>query len=285
VEQSKPSGLSQGDATQSGVYAGPYGGPTDTIMFRRAAATAAAFLLSHLRPGMRLLDCGCGPGAITLGLAEAVAPGEAIGIDLEPTELAKARALAAERGIANVRFETGNVYELPYAGASFDAVYASLVLQYLRDPLAALKEIRRVLKPGGVVGVADYDFGSILVAPLTPLLEEAHGLWLRALEHRGIAIHYARHQRRLLLEAGFARSEGFAYPVGQGSLDATRLWAQVQEQWCRLPAIAETVLGQGWVDVDTWEAMMAEWRAWGERPDAFRAFLVCAAVGWVAEEA
>ena len=59
----------------------------------------ARFLLPHLRAGMRLLDCGCGPGSITVGLAEAIASGEAVGIDIEPTQLAFARAHAAEKGV------------------------------------------------------------------------------------------------------------------------------------------------------------------------------------------
>jgi 2-polyprenyl-3-methyl-5-hydroxy-6-metoxy-1,4-benzoquinol methylase len=71
---------------------------------RRVAATSAAFFLPHLRPGLRLLDCGCGPGSITFGLAEAVAPGEVVGFDVQPAQVERARALAAERGVPNVRF-------------------------------------------------------------------------------------------------------------------------------------------------------------------------------------
>jgi len=77
------------------VYTGPYGGPTYRVQARRTAERAAPFLLPHLRPGMRLLDCGVGPGTITFGLAQAVAPGEVVGIDLEATEVEQARALAS----------------------------------------------------------------------------------------------------------------------------------------------------------------------------------------------
>ena len=70
---------------------------------------------------MRLLDVGCGPGSITLGLAEAVAPGEVVGVDLQPAQVEQARALAAERGVANVRFEVASAYALPFPDAAFDA--------------------------------------------------------------------------------------------------------------------------------------------------------------------
>lgn len=114
----------------------------------RRTGEAAAFLMPHLRAGMRLIDCGCGPGSITADLARALAPGEAIGIDLREDALTQGCALARERGIANVAFQAASVYHLPYADNSFDAAFACAVLQHLAAPLAALKEMRRVLKPG-----------------------------------------------------------------------------------------------------------------------------------------
>jgi ubiquinone/menaquinone biosynthesis C-methylase UbiE len=102
---------------------------------RRTAATSASFLRPHLLPGMHVLDCGCGPGAITVGLAEAVAPGEVIGIDILPAQVDRARVVAAERGVSNVRFETSSVYELPYPDASFGATFAQTLIEHLSDPL------------------------------------------------------------------------------------------------------------------------------------------------------
>src|SRR5687767_8833565 len=89
-------------------------------VFARRTGAVAAFLAPHLRAGMRLLDCGCGPGSITVDLAHAVAPGEAIGIDLREDALAQGRALARERAITNVTFETASIYHLPYPDGSFD---------------------------------------------------------------------------------------------------------------------------------------------------------------------
>ena len=118
---------------------------------RRTADRNAAFLLPHLRAGMRLIDAGCGPGSITTGLAEVVAPGETVGIDASPDAVESARAHAREKGADGVRFEVADVYALPFDDASFDHVISSLVLCTVRDQARALGEARRVLKPGGTL--------------------------------------------------------------------------------------------------------------------------------------
>lgn len=118
-------------------------------MATRSGDRQAAFFLRHLQAGMSLLDCGCGPGTITLDLAEAVAPGEVVGVDVGPSEIERAQAKARERQLSNARFEVANAYELPFSDASFDAVFAHTLLEHLIDTQKALGEVSRVLKQGG----------------------------------------------------------------------------------------------------------------------------------------
>ncbi len=106
----------------------------------RTAANSAAYLLPHLVAGQRLLDVGCGPGTITADFARLVAPGQVVGID--QAEVAVAAAAAA---YDNLRFQTGNVYDLAFADGSFDVVHAHQVLQHLDNPVAALQEMARGL--------------------------------------------------------------------------------------------------------------------------------------------
>src|SRR3954452_6892978 len=109
---------------------------------------------------MRALDVGCGPGTITVGLGQAVAPGRVVGLDLAPSVLAEARAHATAHSTAHIAFEAGSATTLPFPDRTFDAVFAHTLLEHLRDPLAALREARRVRRPGGVLGVRDCDWGS-----------------------------------------------------------------------------------------------------------------------------
>src|SRR5205085_4499604 len=102
-----------------------YGERVAPLLAGRTAEAVAGHLVPHLRPGMRLLDCGCGPGSITLDLAEVIAPEMAFGVDREPSQIALAHALAARRGMANARFGAADVYELPFPDASFDAAFAN----------------------------------------------------------------------------------------------------------------------------------------------------------------
>lgn len=250
----------------------------ETWFATRQAAREAAFFLPHLRSGMQVLDVGCGPGSITLGLAEVVIPGEVVGIDIRESQVQRASDLAAERGAANVRFEVGDVYRLSFPNRSFDAVFAHVVLMHLREPVQALAEIRRVLRPGGIAGIREPDFGAVLFTPATPLLEQWFALMIRVFRHHGGDPYMARHLRHLLLEAGFVRAEVSSSTRNAGSLEETRRNAAYLKTWS-----VRTALAEGWVTQATVDAMWAEIDAWAERPDALFVATYCEAVGWTGD--
>ena len=251
----------------------------EAALARRSAAQDAAFFLQQLRPGLQLLDAGCGPGSITLGLAEIVAPGHVVGIDLQPSQIETARELALARGVANVSFEVADLYRLPFADGTFDAAFANGVLMHLREPMRALQELRRVLRPGAVVGIRDPDFGATLYSPMTPLLQQWLQLRVRARQHNGGDPFLARHQRRLLLQSGFIAAEASASVESAGSPEKlARHGAFLKAQWA---GMARTALAQEWLDQAAVDAIAAEIDAWMGRPDAFAASLWCQATGRV----
>jgi SAM-dependent methyltransferase len=254
-------------------------------VFAKRASEAAAFLAPHLRRGMRLIDCGCGPGSITLDLARAVALGKAIGVDLRETAVRQARVLARERGIENVAFHAASVYQLPYADGSFDAAFACAVLQHLSAPVAALKELRRVLKPGGVIGIADGSSMATFRYPTNPFLQA----WDRL---RGLEREYNTGRpsetlalRVLLREAGFARTQASGTLVTEagapaGSLEETRVVAR--NHLIRLRGVlGELAVAQAWATRKELEQMAEALIAWGKNPDAFYARPAFTAIGWV----
>ena len=110
------------------------------VMQQRTLTACAPFLVPYLQPGMAVLDCGCAAGSMTAELAEHVAPGTVVGIDLERRALAQAHGLAESKGVHNIRLEQGDVYRLAYAAASFDVVFSHALTAHLREPVRALTE-------------------------------------------------------------------------------------------------------------------------------------------------
>lgn len=278
-----PSEASKDIPPKKGSYSLGYGEATHQWMSQRTAATHAAYFLPHLSPGMRLLDCGCGPGSITLGLATAVAPGETVGLDRESLQIERARTLAAAEGIQNVRFVEGDVAQLPFVDASFDAVFAHAVLYHVPDPLQALRDWCRVLKLGGLVGVRDTDYSVWLLEPTPPLLDQFRTLSLRVAAHHGASPTYARHQRELLVAAGFGRSIASASCVSRGTVEQTCPGAQSHAARLHSPELRNVAIGQGWATEADLANMEAAVRAWGERLDAFELVLWREIVGWVGD--
>jgi SAM-dependent methyltransferase len=248
----------------------------------RDAKTFLPFLLPHLRAGMDVLDAGCGVGSIALDLAPTVAPGRVVGIDLDPKQIGVARKTAAERGIENVEFTTGSVLELPFDAGTFDSVYANAVLFYLREQKPALVEMRRVLRPGGIAAVSDDDISTVAVSPDWPEVKLGARLFELAVAHEGGNSHYSRHLRTLMLEAGFARTEGVAHaPEVYGTEERTRWFAEFAIGLFGAPVMSKVIVDEGWATSDELDAMLDALRRWGELPDAFAAWLYCGALGWV----
>ncbi|HEX6487712.1 MAG TPA: methyltransferase domain-containing protein [Candidatus Dormibacteraeota bacterium] len=270
------------ETERSEKYIHGYDEWTRRWMQTRTAEAELGFLLPHLRPGMRLLDCGCGPGSITVGLAEAVAPGDVVGLDIEPRQLETARVYAAERGAANLTFELGSVYELPFDDATFDAAVAHFVIEHVSDPLRALRELRRVLKPGGVLAVKDPYYPAFTWRPNLPEIQRAWELIARVREHNGSSETYSVDLRTLLLEAGFARTEAeaVARTVVSHFTGPQQPYAIMLNQ-LREPSLRSTVIEQGWADATELDGLDEALGRLGDRPDLFGFVVWVQALAWV----
>jgi SAM-dependent methyltransferase len=139
-----------------------------SFMSARNLESHAAFVLPLLDRGLEVLDVGCGPGTITQGIAEHVLPGRVTAIDRDPIQIAHAARLAEGREQTNLRFIAANVYELPFPAATFDLVFSHALFEHLSNPRHALAEIRRVLRPGGLVALCSPDWDSFQMSKATP---------------------------------------------------------------------------------------------------------------------
>ena len=245
---------------------------------KRTAEEAAAFLLPHLRDGMSLLDVGCGPGSITRGLAERVAPGEVVGVDLSAETLAAARKDAAARGLTNRRYDEASVYQLPYADGSFDVAYAHQVFQHLREPAAALREILRVLRPGGLVAVRDVDWGTATYWPADPWLDRFVETHFKTWYRNGGEPRMGRELRALFNAAPVTDVQVTAAVWCYTTQADTTEWGDSYSARLLTSPMGERPVEYGFASRADIEAMAAAFRAWGAHPDALWAFVHMAAL-------
>ena len=122
---------------------------------RFTAEPDAAYLMAYLQPGMRLLEVGCGPGNISVGLASAFATEEFHGIDMKESQVELAVTAANDGGHSNARFQVDDALNLPIPDNHFDAVHCHSFLMHVPDTMAVLAEIKPVLKEGGVLGARE----------------------------------------------------------------------------------------------------------------------------------
>ncbi|HEY5109874.1 MAG TPA: methyltransferase domain-containing protein [Acidimicrobiales bacterium] len=240
----------------------------------RTSANSAAYLLPRLRPGLDLLDVGCGPGTITCDLAREVAPGRVVGVDASAEVVDEARAAARRAGLP-VTFEVADLFALPFPDHSFDVVHAHQVLQHVADPVAALVEMRRVCRPGGVVAARDADYRSFAFAPEVDDVTRAIAAYGELTRANRANWDAARH----LL--GWAHSAGFADVAPSASVwcfatDEDRAWWG--GLWADRFAAPGSFLGtqleaHGIAGRDDLEAFGAGWRRWAASPDGWFAVL------------
>lgn len=236
---------------------------------RRTVANCADYLRDDLRPGTTVLDIGCGPGTLSVDLARHVAPAAVLAVDVVDAPLDEARRHADAAGIDTVTFAVADVHDLDLPDASFDLVHAHQVLQHLSDPVAALREMARVARPGGVVAARDADYAGFTWYPREPGLDD----WL-ALSHAVARGNDAEPDagRRLL---AWAHAAGLRDVVPSASTwcfatpEERTWWSDLWADRVRSSSVAEQAVARGLAAVDDLAEMSDAWRRWGAHPDGW----------------
>jgi SAM-dependent methyltransferase len=235
----------------------------------RTAANSAAYLLGELKPHMRILDVGCGPGTITADLAELVPRGEVIGVDSEPGVLEQARREAEGRGLGNVSFATADVHTLGYPDASFCVVHAHQVLQHVGDPVGALREMRRVTKPGGIVAVRDSDYAGFVWYPRIPALDDWLDLYGRVARANGGQPDAGRRLRAWAREAGFTEITSSSATWCYATPEERAWWGGLWADRTVRSSYAERALDGGHATPDDLGRIADGWREWAASEDGW----------------
>jgi ubiquinone/menaquinone biosynthesis C-methylase UbiE len=239
----------------------------------RTAENSAAYLLPRLNNADRLLDVGIGPGTITLDLAERLSEGWVVGVDSAPAAVAATRALARAQGVNNLRLMVGDAYQLAFADASFDVVHAHQLVQHLAHPVTALREMRRVCVPGGLVAIRDADYSGMTWHPPSAALTR----WLELYQHVARSNGGEPDAGRRLL--AWAHAAGFSDVDSSASAWCFARPADIawwSDSWAERLShsdFAQQAVEQGLSDRMELAQLAEGWRRWGKLADAWFAVL------------
>lgn len=239
------------------------------VLTWRTALNSAAYLLPYLAPGQTLVDVRSGPGTVTLDLARRVAPGAVLGVDPSAVAVEQATGLAEAGGVHNARFTVGDVQALPVADASVDIVHAHQVLQHLDAPVAALREIGRILKPGGILAARDADYGAVAWYPKLPGLARWLQVYRAVHDFTGGDPDAGRAVKAWARQAGFDSVTASA-SVWCFSSAAEREWWG--ESWAARtidPEFATVAIESGAARLGDLQEISDAWHRWAEDPDGW----------------
>ncbi|KAH7921973.1 UbiE family methyltransferase [Leucogyrophana mollusca] len=236
----------------------------------RTAVNSAAYLLPYLKPNMRILDIGCGPGTITIDFARLVPEGHVVGLEYAPDVLPQARATAAEQGVTNIEFQTGDICNLvDIKDGTFDVVHCHQVLQHISDPVKALSEMRRVAKAGGIVAARESDVFTWF--PDLEGMQEWHELYHEVARKNGGQPQAGRRLVSWAREAGFNRSQitatasTWCYSSPEERTWWTGMWADRTVR----SSFASSAIGHKLATQEKLERIAQVWRTWSEQDDAW----------------
>jgi SAM-dependent methyltransferase len=247
-------------------------------VFRRRLDDVGELVARHLVPGVRVLDCGCGGGGLTIQIAERVSPGRVVGIDNRPEQFVRGIEVAKARGLTNLEFLAGDIRCLTFPPETFDVVFMHAVLYHLAERDRVLSEALRVLRPGGVLLTRDSDHGADLIHPSIPALRAALDVAARLVSARG-GDPYLGHALRAVL-----RAAGFIDVEATGSFDHYGSEARIGEAREMFRDVIHRVESAATSDrlpvaPELWSEARAAIEEWAADPDAFYATCRVTAAG------
>jgi 2-polyprenyl-3-methyl-5-hydroxy-6-metoxy-1,4-benzoquinol methylase len=234
----------------------------------RTADNSAAYLLPYLREGCELLDVGCGPGSLTIDLAQRTPAGRVVGVDLSEAVIAEARATAEAAAVPNVSFIAGDFRSVELEPASFDVVHAHQVLQHLRDPVGALAAMGDLVRDGGLVAVRDSDYSGMIWSPASSDLDRWLQIYLDVTRQNGAEANAGRWLLAWTRAAGFRDVTYTSSTWSFATEETRRWWAELWAERTVASSFAEQAVAYGMATAAELAEVSAGWREWANDPAA-----------------
>ena len=236
----------------------------------RTVENSAHYLLNELIPGKNLLDIGSGVGTITANFAQRLDPGHVTALEVNEEALILTQNEITRCSLGNVNFFVGDVHALDFPDDSFDIVHAHQVLQHLHDPVQALREMKRVCKPDGIVAARDSDYAGFIWFPQLPELDE----WMNWYQHAARANQGEPNAGRHLLswaqKAGFTRITSTSSTWCLSTPETRNWWGSMWADRILESKIADQLRNQRIATQQDLERIAQAWRNWA-----------CAEDGWI----
>ena len=242
------------------------------VLKRFTAESHAGHLLPYLRPGLRVLDFGCGPGTISVGLAEAVAPGELHGVDMEESQVRLARSAAKAIGLDNAKFHVGDVTDLPFEEGFFDIAHCHNVLMHVPDTRAVLAEAKRVLKPGGIVSCREVICESSFTYPEFGIIRSGWAMFEDLLAADDGHPQMGKEMKGHIVDAGFENIRMTASFSAYSTPEEVVFIYNLINEWFLSPEIIEAAINYGASTEELCDAIRVAFDNWRHHPGAFFAF-------------
>ena len=238
---------------------------------RRTAESNAAHLLSYLVPGLRVLDFGCGPGSLSVGLASYIAPGELHGVDMEESLIETARTKARQTGQSNAIFHVGDVTALPFEDGFFDIAHGHNILTHVPDTRALLSEIKRVLKPGGIIACREMISGSSFAHPDLGIARRLWDMFEDLVTANDGHPQMGKEMKTHILDAGFTDIRMSASFTTYSTPQEIYYVRYEMLEWMLSSDVMDSAIRYGAWTEDMSTNLRAIGDKWLERPDAFAA--------------
>lgn len=217
----------------------------DRQALRTASVRHPLYFRVRLEDARRVLDVGCGNGAVTRDLA-LLTRGEVVAVDVDPSMVAAAKETLAP--LANVKVQEADGHRLPFADATFDLAVCHLMLMWARDPVKVVRELARVVRPGGIVLAAmEPDYGGKMHWPENPIVDQV--FQGKMIQRKGGDPHAGRKLREWFVRAGLEPEVGLSNPRVPSCPEDLSSY-EVEKEFYRR-ALSQNGLGEA--QIDAWE--------------------------------